>query len=145
MKVVDANVLLYAVNTDSAHHDPSRRWIDASLSGADTVGFTWLALTAFIRLSTKVGLFPAPLSVGEATSQTRAWLEAPGARLLESANQHHDVLERLLASVGAGGNLVNDAHLAAIAIEHRAAIVSYDGDFGRFDGVRCHRPDDLLA
>lgn len=74
MKVVDANVLLYAINADSEHHDPSRRWLDSSLSGADTVGFSWLALTAFLRLSTKVGLFPRPLRPAQAMGRTRAWL-----------------------------------------------------------------------
>lgn len=141
MKVVDANVLLYAVNADTEHHEASRRWLDRGLGGADSIGFTWLALLAFVRLSTKVGLFPSPLSSEESTHQVRRWLEAPGARVLEPTSQHLAVLERLLGDVGIGGNLVNDAHLAAIAVEHRAEVVSYDADFGRFHGVRCRRPD----
>lgn len=76
MKVVDANVLLYAVNADTGHHEASRRWLDAALNGADTVGFTWLALTVFVRISTKVGLFPNPLSPGQAMAQVQAWLDA---------------------------------------------------------------------
>ena len=83
MKVVDANVLLYAVNADTGHHEASHRWLDSALNGADTVGFTWLALTAFVRISTKVGLFPNPLSPGQAMAQVQAWLDAPGARILE--------------------------------------------------------------
>ncbi|MFV0459999.1 MAG: type II toxin-antitoxin system VapC family toxin [Actinomycetales bacterium] len=143
MKVVDANVLLYAVDADTTHHEGSRRWLDAALGGADTVGFTWLALTAFIRIPIKIGIFPSPLSSGEACEQVRSWLEAPGARVLEPTGQHITVLERLLRGVGSGGNLVSDAHLAAIAIEHGADIVSYDDVFGRFQDVRWHRPDRL--
>lgn len=144
MRVVDANVLLYAVNADSQHHEVSRRWLDRALSGSDTVGFTWLALTAFLRLSTKIGLFPAPLSVDDALDQVGAWLDAPGARVLEPTGQHVTVLGRLLGEVGAGGNLVSDAHLAAVALEHRASVVSFDNDFGRFREVRWERPTDLL-
>lgn len=140
MKVVDANVLVYAVNADAEHHQACRTWLDNALSGGDTVGFTWLALTAFLRLSTKIGLFAAPLSTGEAMDQVRQWLGAPGARLLDPTRAHLDVLGRLLDQAGSGGNLVNDAHLAAIAIEHRADVVSFDSDFARFSGVTWHRP-----
>ncbi len=145
MRVVDANVLLYAVNTDAERHEPSRRWLDHALSGADTVGFTWLAQTAFLRLATKVGLFPRPLSAAEGLDVVRAWLDAPGARLVAPSSQHLDVLSRLLTDTGSGGNLVTDAHLAAIAIEHRAELVSYDTDFTRFAGLRCRRPDELVG
>ncbi len=145
MRVVDANVLLYAVNADTPHHEASRRWLDGALAGADSVGFTWLALTAFIRIATKVGLFPHPLSAAEAMAQVRAWLDAPGAAVVEPTAQHAAVLERLLLDVGTGGNLVSDAHLAAVAIEHRAEVVSYDVDFGRFPGLRWRRPSDLIS
>lgn len=60
MNVVDANVLLYAVNTSADRHEDARSWLDGELTGGSTVGFTWLALLAFLRLSTKPGLFPPP-------------------------------------------------------------------------------------
>lgn len=144
MRLVDANVLLYAVNEDTQHHDVSRRWLDRALSGSDTVGLTWLTLTAFIRLSTKVGLFPSPIEPAEALDCVRAWITAPGATVVGPTARHLDVLDQLLFEVGTGGNLVSDAHLAAIATEHRADVVSYDADFGRFAGVRWYRPDALL-
>lgn len=140
MKLVDANVLLYAVNRDAEHHDASRRWLDGALSGEATVAFAWIALLAFVRLSTKAGLFPSPLDIDGALGRVHAWMTAGPAVILEPTPDHVTVLQRLLGGVGVGGNLVNDAHLAALAVEHRCAIVSYDNDFGRFDGVIWEQP-----
>ncbi|PRY58170.1 hypothetical protein BCF74_11394 [Knoellia remsis] len=112
--------------------------------GADVIGFTWSSITAFVRIGTKAGLFPSALTVTESCEQVREWLGMPGARLVGPTPQHLDVLSRLLEVAGSGGNLVPDAHLAAIAIEHRADVVSYDSDFARFPGLRVWRPDELL-
>lgn len=140
MKLVDANVLLYAVNTDAQHHDRSRSWLDAALSGADTVAFAWIALLAFARLSTKAGLFPRPLSAGEAMDRIDGWLAPPAAVVVEPTTDHASIVRRLLEETGVGGNLVNDAHLAALSIEHRCALVSFDNDFDRFSGVEWSEP-----
>lgn len=140
MKLVDANVLIYAVNADSDQHEEAKRWLDASLTGAAPVGFTWLALLAFIRLVTKPGIFARPMPVTDAVLLTQDWLAQPAAHVLAPTARHAFVLADLLAGQGTGGNLVNDAHLAALAIEHRATIVSYDRDFDRFPGVRWERP-----
>jgi toxin-antitoxin system PIN domain toxin len=140
VKLVDANVLLYAVNEDAPHHDESRSWLDASLSGERTIAFSWIALLAFVRLTTKVELFPTPLRTDEAMDRVDAWLAADSAVVVDPTADHPRILRRLLAPIGSGGNLVNDAHLAALAVEHRCEIVSYDADFSRFDGIRWERP-----
>lgn len=139
MKVVDANVLLYAVNRSAAHHASARGWLDAALGSTETVGFSWVVLLAFLRLSTKVGLFPSPLLVDEANERVADWLSQPSAVVLEPTPRHHALLAGLLAA-GTGGNLVNDAHLAALALEHGGTVVSYDTDFARFEGVAVQRP-----
>lgn len=143
MRIVDANVLLYAVNADARHHEAARTWLDRALAGGDSVGLSWVALLAFVRIVTKVGIFPRPLSTEEAMAQVGDWLDQPGAHLVQPGRAHVAILGRLLAVAG-GGNLVNDAHLAALAVEHRADIVSYDTDFVRFDDVVWRRPEDLL-
>lgn len=140
MKLVDANVLLYAVNRDAGHHEASRRWLEVVLSGDETVGLAWVALLAFVRLSTKLGLFPRPLSVEEAWDRVDGWLAAAPAVELHPHAGHARRIRDLLAPLGTGGNLVNDAHLAALAIEHRATLVSWDHDFGRFTGLRWRTP-----
>ncbi len=140
MKLVDANVLLYSVNSDAPHHETSRSWLDGALSGKATVAFAWVALLAFVRLSTKVGLFPSPLSIDGAMDRVHGWLQAPPAVVVEPSVDHARILRSLLGPLGAGGNLVNDAHLAALSIEHRCVIVSYDRDFARFEGVNLEQP-----
>lgn len=140
MKLVDANVLLYSVNTDARRHQPSRGWLDGALAGDSVVAFAWVALLAFIRLATKEGLFPRPLSIDQAMDRVDAWLAAGPAVVVEPTVEHPRLVRALLQDVGAGGNLVNDAHLAALALEHRCTVVSYDIDFSRFDGVRWESP-----
>ena len=140
MKLVDANVLLYATNTSARHHERSRRWLDGALSGTDTVAFAWLALLAFVRLSTKPELFPSPLSIDQAMDRVDAWTAAAPAVVVEPTPNHATIVRNLLAALGVGGNLANDAHLAALAIEHRCTIVSFDNDFGRFPTVAWQAP-----
>lgn len=140
MNVVDANVLLYATNSAAQHHRQSRAWLDGALSGGSTVGFTWLVLLAFVRLATKPGLFPSPLPIQDALDRVDAWLAAPTSVVLEPTVRHAQVLRALLAPLGAGGNLTSDAHLAALALEHRGTVITYDSDFGRFAGVAWSTP-----
>jgi hypothetical protein len=140
MKLVDANVLLYAINERSARHEAARRWLDEALGGDETVGFAWLVVLAFVRLSTHPAVFPRPLSTEEAIAVVEDWLAQPGAVVVEPTSGHVAVLGRLLSGAGTAGNLVNDAHLAALALEHSAEIVSFDADFSRFVGVRWRPP-----
>ena len=99
-----------------------------------------MALLAFVRLATNPSIFPHPLTSEEALSQVETWLAAPAATLIEPGVRHAGRLRELLGETGTGGNLTMDAHLAAMALENRAEIVSFDRDFGRFHGVRHRRP-----
>lgn len=140
MKVVDASVLLYAVDEDAPRHEDARTWLDGALSGRATVGFAWIVLLAFLRLSTKKGLFTHPLSASDALARVDEWLAQPSAVVIEPTARHLEVMMSLASAVGQGGNLLNDAHLAALSVEHRGQVVTYDTDFERFSGVRSEVP-----
>ena len=141
MTVVDANVLLNAINSSAPDHLRAKRWLDAALSGGAPVGFAWVVLLAVVRLSTRPGLFPRPLSVAEATDLVRGWLDAPAANVLSPGPRHLELLAGLLGEAGTAGNLTSDAHLAALALESGATVTSFDADFARFPRVRWVRPD----
>jgi hypothetical protein len=140
VKIVDANVLLYAVNEDSSRHHAARGWLDASLRGPETVGFGWIVLLAFLRLSTRHDLYQHPLATEQAFDVVSAWLAAPQAVVVHPTARHLQVLRGLIEPFGTAANLANDAHLAALAVEHGATVVSFDRDFGRFPGVRLEEP-----
>jgi toxin-antitoxin system PIN domain toxin len=141
VKLVDANVLIYAVNEDAPNHAPARRWLEAALAGAEPVGFAWVVLLAFLRLTTRPGLFARPLSVAESSDVLAFWLSSPTAVIVQPSARHLDLLRGFLLERGSAANLVNDAHLAALAIELGAEICSYDADFGRFSGVHVRSPE----
>ena len=136
MVLVDANVLVYAINEDSPLHHVARRWLRAALSGGETVGFAWLVVVAFLRIATLRGAFPRPLSVSDALDVVDDWLAAPMATTVHPTARHAAVLRNLLVAAGTGGNLITDAHLAALALEHGASLASFDREFGRFPGLR---------
>lgn len=136
MKTPDVNVLLYAVNEDSPQHAAAKRWIEAAYAGPGGIGFAWAALLGFVRLATRSGIFAKPLGVEVAMDIVDTWLDHPSARVLLPTDRHAGLLRRLLIGAGAGGNLVSDAHLAALAIEHNAELATFDRDFGRFAGLR---------
>lgn len=142
MKLVDANVLLYATDRQAARHDAARSWLAAQLSGTDTFAFAWSVLLAFLRLSTSPRIFAHPLSVERAFDVVDAWLRQPCAVILHPGERHAALVRQLLRPFGTAGNLVSDAHLAALAIEHGAELDSCDTDFSRFAGLRWVNPLD---
>lgn len=135
MILPDVNVLLYAVNTAAPQHAKAL----AALQGAyrsGTVAMGWPALLGFLRLSTRAGILSRPLPVAQALGVMRAWLDHPGTLVVQPTAQHAALLASLLIGAGQGGPLVSDAHLAALAIEHGATLLSFDRDFQRFAGLR---------
>jgi toxin-antitoxin system PIN domain toxin len=140
VRLVDANVLLYAVNRASPQHRQARGWLDAALNGQEAVAFAWVVLLAFLRLATHRAVFPQPLNIEVAVGIVTDWLNRPAVVVIDPTARHVEVLSSLLTETGSAGNLVNDAHLAALAVEHDAVLVSFDADFGRFAGVRWAQP-----
>lgn len=140
MKLLDANLLIYAVDTESAWHEKARPWLEETLSGAETVGLPWAVLLAFVRLSTKPSVFTYPLTSTDALDLVEEWLAQPCTTVVHPTERHSAVLRELLDHVGTAGNLTSDAHLAALAIQHGAQLCSTDTDFARFPGLRWNHP-----
>jgi toxin-antitoxin system PIN domain toxin len=138
--LVDANLLIYAVNAGAPQHAAARLWLDARLNGAMRVALPWASLLAFLRLVTNPRIFPRPLGMAEAWGRVEAWLGSGPVWVPLPTERHAEILVRLLAAPGVHGNLVPDAHLAALAIEHGLELNSTDGDFARFAGLRWRNP-----
>lgn len=140
MILPDVNVLLYAVNSSSDQHAVALRALRRGLDDPRGIAFAWVALLAFLRLATRRGIFPRPLSIEDSLRVIEHWLGHPQARVIHPGDRHAEILGRLLKAAGTAGNLTTDAHLAALAMEHGATIVSFDRDFARFEGVRWALP-----
>jgi len=138
--LVDANVLLYAEDQQSAHHVMAREWWDAQLSGTSPVCLCWTVLGAFIRIGTNPRVFEHPLSLDQALSRVQSWLDQPCTRIIHATDRHWIVFQKMLIEGQAVANLVTDAHLAALASEHGCELISTDTDFSRFPGVRWKNP-----
>jgi toxin-antitoxin system PIN domain toxin len=136
MTLVDANLLLYARDSDSTFHDAARSWLTDQLNGSTRVGLPWQCLVAFVRISTHPRAYEQPLSGPEAWRQVEEWLDAEVAWIPAPTTRHADVLGTLIRRYGLRGNLVSDAHLAALAVEHGLTLYSADTDFARFGEVR---------
>ena len=140
MILLDANLLIYAVNADAPQHRVAKAWLESILSGPETVGFPWMVLLAFLRLTTRPGLFRHPLPLDTALDLVAYWLDQPSATIVHPGPRHLAVLRGLLLPLGSGGNLTSDAHLAALAVECGAELCSSDADFSRFPGLKWRNP-----
>ena len=140
MKLPDANLLLYALDEESLLHARARAWLEALLSGTEPVGFAWVVMLAFVRLSTRPQLFANPLAPAEAFAVVEGWLAQPCALVLQPTERHLAVLRGLVEPLGTAGNITTDAHLAALANEHGGEVFSADTDFARFRGLRWTNP-----
>jgi toxin-antitoxin system PIN domain toxin len=138
--VVDANLLIYAVNMDSPHHREARRWLERVLSGTERVGFAWVVILAFLRITTRPGILSNPLSGDQAVAYIDEWLAEPVTEILAAGDGHWSILRNLLFASDTYGNLTSDAHLAAFAIESGAVLHSADSDFQRFAGLQYTNP-----
>ena len=140
MILVDANLLIYAVDSDAPHHARARRWLEDTFSGGDHVGLAWVVVLSFLRVTTRPGILVRPLDPDQALAYVDSWLELPHVEAVEAGPNHWPVMRNLLETAGTLGNLTSDAHLAALAIERGAALYSSDHDFLRFPGLEHVNP-----
>jgi toxin-antitoxin system PIN domain toxin len=140
MILVDTNLLVYTVNRDAAQHQRAKTWFDDILSGTTPVGLPWIAIIGFLRICTNHRILAYPLQAEQALSCVDAWLRQPYVTTLNPGERHWLILNKLLQNNGTAGNLTNDAHIAAIAIEHGYTVYSADNDFKRFTGLQHVNP-----
>ena len=140
MILLDANLLIYAVNRDLPQHKTAKTWIEKTFSDQDSVGLPWVSVLAFLRLCTSPRVFKAPLKVEDAIAYVDEWVALPSVELVTPGQRHWEIFKNLLAQCGTAGNLVTDAHIAALALERGYAVYSADNDFRRFPGIRHVNP-----
>ena len=140
MILVDANLLIYAHSANFAEHAVAREWLDEQINGSIRVGLPWPSLLAFLRITTNPRMFPRPNPMAKAWEQVSDWLACDTVWTPRPTERHATVLATLLTQAGVHGNLVSDAHLAALAIEHGLTLCSADGDFARFASLRWVNP-----
>ncbi len=140
MIITDVNLLLNAYNRDFPDHKFAREWWERAMNDRDVIGLSWVTILGFIRIMTNPRSMPNPMPVEAALATVESWLEMPNVNLVEPGSRHQEILFHLLREIGVAGNLTTDAHLAAIAIEYQAKLISTDGDFGRFPGLRWSNP-----
>jgi toxin-antitoxin system PIN domain toxin len=140
MIIPDANLLIYAYNAAAPEHARAKNWWRELMNSSQTIGLSWIVILAFIRITTQRRVLDNPLTVSEASEIVGDWLAQPNVRVIEPGRQHLQLLTAHLNATGAAGNLVSDAHLAALAMEHSATVHSNDADFQRFPGVKWENP-----
>lgn len=140
MIIVDANLLIYAVDSDSPQHPSALTWLEHVLSNAVQVALPWAVIVTFVRVTTRPGIMRQPQTHSQALGLIDEWLAQPYVTTLAPGDDHWPIFRNLLRTVGTAGNLVPDAHLAALAIEHGCSIYSADNDFRRFPGVEYVNP-----
>jgi hypothetical protein len=133
--LVDANILLYSVDEASPFHDPARKWLERALNGDRRVGLPWQSLVAFVRIATNPRALDRPLTAEESWAFVERWMDAPTAWVPTPTAAHRATVGRLLRELDLRTNLVPDAVLAALCIEHGLTIVSADSDFARFTEI----------
>ena len=140
MILVDANLLIYAVDADSQHHEKVRAWWERLLSGPDSVGLPWLVLLAFVRITTHARIMQHPLAVDDALEYVERWLSVPGVNVVDAPPGMYAQLATELRTSGTGGNLTNDTFLAVLARALDATLCSADNDFRRFKHLKYLNP-----
>lgn len=140
MILVDANILLYAEDKLSSHHEEARRWWDTQLSGESPVCLCWYIITAFVRIGTNRRIFQKPLTIEQVVQRIQSWIDQPCLRIIYPTESHWQLFQTMLREGQANANLVPDAHLAALAIEHGCVLYSTDSDFSRFPKLKWKNP-----
>ncbi len=140
MKIVDLNIIIYAVNKDAPLHLAAKNWWEATLNQSETVGLSWVVILGFLRIITNPRIMPKPLSVEQSIDLVDSWLEQDVTQIIMPGNDHWSILRSSFNQIGVAANITTDAHLATLAIENGATLLSTDSDFSRFKNLKWINP-----
>ncbi len=140
MITIDSNLLVYAYNAAVKEHEPAKAWLSETLSGNERVGLAWSSIHAFLRLTTNDRIFDPAFTIVQSTGVVDSWLRRANVTILKPGPRYWSIFQQTLADSKARRDLVIDAHLGALAIEHDATVYTADSDFKRFAGVRVINP-----
>ena len=140
MILLDANLLIYSFSSSSPHHALAHRWLENLLSSPRSVALAWATINAFLRVSTNPRAYAYPYTAAEAAQIISELLERPTIQVVDPGDRYWRIFRDLLVDAQVTANLVSDAHLAALAIEHGALLCTTDRDFARFPGLRWENP-----
>ena len=135
MPLPDVNVLLAGFRADHPHHDPARAFLQEARANGAPLALSDVALAAVVRLATNARVFVRPDTTEAVLGYVEALLEPPGF-LLRPGAAHWPTFVRLCRVLALRGNLVPDAHLAALALEQGLELVTFDRGFGRYPRLR---------
>jgi uncharacterized protein len=140
MIVPDINLLVYTYNELAPMHSKARNWWETLLSSDELVGIPWAVSIGFIRLMTHRQVLEKPMAVEACCEIVQEWFGRSNVQPLEPGTRHLSIFRSLLSRIGTGGNLVTDAHVAALVVEHSCELHTNDDDFSRFPGLRFLNP-----
>jgi uncharacterized protein len=140
VRLLDANILLYAYDSKSPHHAVCRTWLDAALNSDEIIALPWQTLLAFVRIATNPRAVRQPLSGPDACGIVSSWLERPSVAVIGAGDRFWEIFQAQVSEAQVSGPLVTDAALAALALEHGATLCSTDRDFRRFEGLKLLDP-----
>jgi toxin-antitoxin system PIN domain toxin len=141
VKAVDTNILIYAEMVSDPNHKISRATLSALAEGPEPWAIPWPCVYEFLRVVTHPRVYHPPMPAGSAIRDLRGLFESPSLILLHETDRHLEILERLVAESGVSGNLMHDAHIATICIEHGVSeLLTADRDFARFARLRTRNP-----
>lgn len=140
MLLPDVNVLIYAHRLESPEHSRYAEWLRRVARGPEPFALSELGASGFVRIVTNPKIWDEPTTTEDALTFIEALRRRTNARLLTHGSGSWDVFARLCVAARARGKLVADAYHAALAIEHGCELVTADGDFARFAGLRYRHP-----
>ncbi|MCU0727864.1 MAG: PIN domain-containing protein [Planctomycetes bacterium] len=141
MRAVDTQILVHAEISSSPLHGPARAVIVSLAEGVVPWAIPWPCVYEFMHVVTHPRVFHPPVPLAVARADLRAILGSPSVILLSETERHGEVLDALLSASGVTGNLVHDAHIAALCLEHGVTeLLTADRDFARFPGLRTSDP-----